>query len=201
MRSGILVALFLVLLSVPLFAQSNDVAVWASSVKMQTTSTPDAEVKFSTGHGYGASYNHFWSHWLSTEFSYLTLRNNGHIEAGGQRILDLGRLNTKVASAIAQLHFAHRAAIDPYLGIGLAHVKSGDLSSSDLALTPAARVTIEKQWGLAANAGVNFNINHALGIAVDGKYVSYEPNSTSAAASQKLKLNPLILSAGVRFRF
>lgn len=201
MRSGFLVALVLVFLSLPLFGQSNDIGIWASSVKMNTTRTPNADVKFSSGHGYGASFNHFWFGAFSTEFAYSSLRNNGHIEAGGQNILDLGRLTTKVATAIAQWHFGRRGAVDPYIGAGAAYVKSGDLNSSDLALTPAGTVSIEKKWGWAANAGININFSHAIGVAVDGKYVPYEPNSTSAAASQKLKLNPMILSAGVRFRF
>jgi outer membrane protein W len=48
---------------------------------------------------------------------------------------------------------------------------------------------------------VNLNLGHSLALAIDDKYVPYKPNSTSAASSLKLKLNPNILSAGVRFRF
>lgn len=201
MRSGFLVALFLAFLSLPLFAQSNDIGVWVSSVKMQTTSTPDADVKFSSGHGYGVSYNHFWFGAFSTDFSYSSVRNNGHIRADGQNIVDLGRMTTKVATGIAQWHFARSGFVDPYLGLGAAYVKAGDLNSADLALTPAGSVSIEKKWGWAANAGLNLNFSHNLGVAIDGKYVPYEPNSTSSAGSLKLKLNPTILSAGVKFRF
>ncbi|HXH38731.1 MAG TPA: OmpW family outer membrane protein, partial [Thermoanaerobaculia bacterium] len=91
--------------------------------------------------------------------------------------------------------------LDPYVGAGAAYVKAGTLNSSDLALSPIGSVVIEKKWGWAANAGVNLNLGHNLALAIDDKYVPYKPNSTSAASSLKLKLNPNILSAGVRFRF
>ncbi len=201
MRSGFLLTLVLAFVSVPLLAQSNDIGVWYSSVRLSTTSTTDSDVKFSSGHGYGASYNHFWFGHFSTEFTYADLRNNGRIRVVGENVLDLGRLTTKVATGIALWHFSRSGFVDPYIGAGAAYVKAGDLNSSDLALSSAGSVSIEKKWGWAANAGVNVNFSHNIGLAIDGKYVPYKPNSTSAGSSLQLKLNPMILSAGVKFRF
>ncbi len=201
MRSGFPLALVLAFLAGPLFAQSNDIGVWVSSAHLSTTSTDGSDVKFSSGHGYSASYNHFWSGHFSTDFAYADLRNNGHIRVDGENVLDLGRLTTKVATGIAQWHFSRSGFLDPYLGAGAAYVKAGTLNSTDLAQSPIGSVAIEKKWGWAANAGVNVNFSHSLALAIDGKYVPYKPNSTSAGSSLKLKLNPTILSVGVRFRF
>jgi outer membrane protein W len=201
MRSGSLVAIVLAFLTAPLFAQSNDVGIWVSSARLSTTSTDGSDVKFSSGHGYGASYDHFWFGHFSTEFAYSSLRNNGHIRVGGENVLDLGRMTTKVATAIAQWHFSRAGFLDPYIGAGAAYVKAGNLNSSDLAQSSIGSVVIEKKWGWAANGGVNVNFNHGLALAIDAKYVPYKPNSTSAGSSLKLKLNPTILAAGVKFRF
>jgi outer membrane protein W len=201
MRSGYLLALGLAFLSVPLLAQSNDIGVGYSSAHLSTTSSDGSDVKFSSGHGYSASYNHFWTGHLSTDFAYTSLRSNGHIRVDGENVLDLGRMTTKVGTAIAQWHFKRGGLLDPYVGAGAAYVKGGTLNSSDLALSSIGSVVIEKKWGWAANAGVNLNLGHSLALAIDDKYVPYKPNSTSAASPLKLKLNPNILSAGVRFRF
>ena len=120
-------------------------------------------MKFSSGHGYSASYNHFWFGHFSTEFAYANLRNNGHIRDGGDNVLDLGRMTTKVATGIAQWHFSRAGFLDPYIGAGAAYVKAGNLNSADLANTPIGSVTIEKKWGWVANAGVNLNFGHSIG--------------------------------------
>jgi outer membrane protein W len=202
MRSGYLLALVLAFLSAPLFAQSNDVGLWYSGAHLSTTTSTDgSDVKFSSAHGYAASYNHFWFGHFSTDFAYASLRSNGHIRVDGENVLDLGRLTTKVGTAIAQWHFHRGGFVDPYLGAGAAYVKAGTLNSSDLDQSSIGQITIDKKWGWAANAGVNLNLGHNLALAIDDKYVPYKPSSTSAGSSLKLKLNPNILSAGVRFRF
>lgn len=201
MRSRLLFALVLALPASPLFAQSNDIGVWYSSSQLSMTRAAGSEVKFSSGHGYSASYNRYWCSHFSTDFAYASLRNIGHIRVNGENVLDLGRLTTKVGTAIAQWHVSRGGFLDPYVGAGAAYVKAGTLNSSDLALSPIGSVQIKKKWGWAANAGVNLNFSHNLALAIDGKYVPSKPNSTSAGSSLKLKLNPTILSAGVRFRF
>ena len=201
MRSRFLLSLVLAFLAGSLFAQSNDVGVWYSSTRLSTTTADGSDVKFNSGHGYSASYNHFWCSRFSTDFAYASFRNNGHIRVNGENVLDLGRLTTKVGTAIAQWHFSRGGFLDPYAGAGAAYVKSGTLNSRDLALSPIGSVEIKKKWGWAANAGVNLNFSHSLAVAIDGKYVPYKPDSTSAGSSLKIKLNPTILSAGVRFRF
>ena len=201
MRSRLLFVLVLALPASPLFAQSNDIGVWYSSTHLSTTRADGSDVKFSSGHGYSVSYNHFWFGHFSTDFAYASLRNNGHIRVNGENVLDLGRLTTKIGTAIAQWHFSRGGFLDPYVGAGAAYVKAGNLNSSDLALSPIGSVEIKKKVGWAANGGVNVNFSHGLAVAIDGKYVPYKPNSTSAGSSLKLKLNPTILSAGVRFRF
>jgi outer membrane protein W len=201
MRTRLLLALALGILALPLFAQSNDIGVWYSSSKLGSTMSEGAEVKFSSGHGYAASFNHFWIGSFSTEFAYTDLRNDGNLRFEGQNVLDLGRLSTKVATGIAQWHMKRGGLVDPYVGAGLAYLKSGGLHTSDLDQAGIGAVPIEKKWGWAANAGVTLNIGHGLSVAVDGKYVPYKPSSGQGSNTLELKLNPTILSGGLRVRF
>jgi outer membrane protein W len=186
-------------------AQSNDIGLWASGARLSRTSVSTgaggSDIKFSDSQGFTVSFNHFWVGHFSTDFAYGELRSSGHVRVGGDNVLNLGRLKTKTVTALAQWHFSRTGFVDPYLGAGAAYIKGSNLNSSDLALSSIGAIAIEKKWGWAANAGMNLNLRRNVAVAIDAKYVPYKPNSTSAASSQKLKLNPTILSAGVRFRF
>lgn len=199
MRSRFVPALILAFVTVPLFAQSNDVAVWYSTSHVGTTNSGASAVEFKNGRGYGASFNHFFGDHLSTEFAYDQLHYDARINYLGATVLDAGRMKTKVATAVVQWHFSRAGFIDPYLGAGAAYLKSDSLSSADLTTANIGSVSIEKKWGWAADAGLNVNLSHSLGVAVDAKYVPYEPKS--GVSGMKLKLNPTIFSAGLRFRF
>lgn len=199
MRSRFIVVLVLAFLSVPAFAQSSDIAVWYSGSKVGTTNSGTSSIEFKNGKGYGVSYNRYFGDHFSAEFSFIDLHYDGEIRDQGEALLDTGRLKTKTITGIAQWHFSRRALIDPYLGAGVAYVKADDLSSNDLTGAGIGSVAIDKKWGLAANAGLNVNLLHNLALAIDGKYIPYEPKS--GTTGMKLKLNPTVYSAGVRFRF
>jgi outer membrane protein W len=199
MRSGFVLPLVLAFLAVPMFAQSNDVAVWYSTSRVDSTNEGASGITFKNGRGYGASFNHFFGKHLSTEFAYDQLRYQGRLNYLGDNVLDLGKLKTKVATAVLQWHFSRAGFIDPYVGAGAAYIKSDALSSADLTAAGIGDVSIEKKWGWVADGGVNVNFSRGVAVAVDAKYVPYEPNS--GATNTKLKLNPTIFSAGLRFRF
>jgi outer membrane protein W len=199
MRSGFVLALVLAFLAVPMFAQSNDVAVWYSTARVDSTNDGASGITFKNGRGYGASFNHFLGNHVSTEFGYDQNRFDGRLNYLGDNVLDIGKLKTRVATAVLQWHFSRAGFIDPYVGAGAAYIKSDSLSSADLTGAGIGDVSIEKKWGWAAEAGVNVNFSHSVGVAVDAKHVPYEPNS--GTTKTKLKLNPTIISAGLRFKF
>ena len=199
MRSGLVFALVLGFLAVPLFAQSSDVAVWMSNSRVATTTSDPSTIQFKSGRGYGASFNHFFGNHFSTEFGYGQIHYDGRLKYLGDNLLDLGQLKTKVATGVLLWHFSRAGSIDPYLGAGAAYIKSDNLSSADLTSTNIGPISIEKKWGWVADAGLNVNLGHSLGVVIDAKYIPYEPKS--GATGTKLKLNPKIYSAGLRIRF
>ncbi len=197
MRIHYLIGLALALVALPLVAQTNDVGVWYSTAQLKDS----AGLSFDNAKGFGVSFNHFWTGALSTEFSVYSLRANSGIDIAGTRTLDAGRLKLMPLTANVQWHFARGSMFAPYIGAGLAYVSAKDLSSADLDLAGIGRVKIDHKASWDANAGVNIGIGKMFAVAVDGKYIKYEPDSSAAGSTEKLTLNPVVISAGVRLRW
>jgi outer membrane protein W len=198
----LLLIVLLTLLSIPLAAQNNDVGIWYSSVHTSKTTDLDGSIDFDRGSGYAVSLNHFWADWLSTEVAVTSLRQDGSLTVGDQTLLDLGRLKITAITLAGQLHFIRRSRIDPYIGGGVAMVRAGDLQSSDLDLADIGNVKIGNKTGWMANGGINLALSPSVALAVDAKYFPYKPSSSAAGGDKvELKLNPTVLSAGIRFRF
>jgi outer membrane protein W len=201
MRSrSLFVAILLSLAALPLFAQSNEVAGYVSTVRVGSYSGT-TDVHFDDGHGYGASVSHVFGDHLGIEVGANWIRNDAAIRSAGTTVIGLGRLETSIYSGIVQWRFGTRNAfVDPYVGAGVAFVSAKDLSSEDLTTAGIGNISLDNKTTYVAQAGVNLNFSHSLAIVVDGKYVKYEPD-TSTTPSLKLNLNPVIVSAGLRFRF
>jgi len=201
MRIHCVVAVALALAALPLAAQSNDVGLWYSTARLEQSSNTDGRLSFDDATGYGVSFNHFWTGPLSTELSAYWLRAQGGIDVAGSRVLDVGKLELKPITANVQWHFARASMLSPYVGGGLAYVTAGDLSSGDLDLVGIGTVKIDKKLTWDANAGINIGLGRMFAIGVDAKYIKYEPDSKAAGNTEKLKFNPLALSAGVKLRW
>jgi len=200
MRSHVVPIVFLALIAVPLFGQSNDIAVWIGKSRVGTTNTSGASVHFDRGDSFGASWNHFFSNQLSTELAAFAVRHDGTLKVGGVDAFDVGRLRMIPITAMVQWHLVHFRRIDPHLGGGLAYVRSDNLHSSDLDNAGIGRVKIKSRIGWAADAGVMYGITDKLGVGVDARYIGYRPSSGPSDASVKLELSPVIYSIGLRWR-
>lgn len=189
--------------AIPLAAQSNDVGLWVAGDRVTSTSSdPTTQVHFTHGRGFGLSANHYWCSHFSTELMGTSLRHNGSLFVNGDRAFGIGHLDLRVITLAGQLHMNHEAAFDPYLSVGAAHVSARDLKSSDLNLAGIGNVKINSKTTWTAGVGANFSCMKSLGLSVDAKYIRYRPNSgTSSSAPLPLKLNPIVVSAGLKFRF
>lgn len=201
MRKSLLCVALTLVVCLPLSAQSNDIGLWYSTATLSDTTADGTSTNFDNGKGYGISFNHFWTGPLSTEFTATQLRSDASFDINGQRALDLGRFKFRPITANVQWHFARNAMVSPYIGAGLAYVTSDDLSSSDLDVAGIGTVKVGNKTTWNGNAGININVGHMFAVALDGKYIAYEPTSTGTGGSQKLKLNPTIVSGGVKLRF
>ncbi|HSP13345.1 MAG TPA: OmpW family outer membrane protein [Thermoanaerobaculia bacterium] len=197
MRIHAVVALAVAFTAFPLAAQSNDVGVWYSTAQLKDT----AGLSFDRAKGSGVSFNHFWTESISTEFAVHSIRAKAAIDVEGTHVLQAGKLKLMPVTANVQWHPMRESMFSPYVGAGLARVSSNDLSSSDLDLAGIGNVKIGNKMTWDANAGVNILIGRAFALAVDGKYIALEPDAKANGSSEKLKLNPLVISAGVKLRF
>lgn len=197
MRIHHVIGLAVALATLPLAAQTNDVGVWYSTAQIKDSTG----LSFDNAKGYGVSFNHFWTGSLSTEFSVSSLRANAGIDVAGTRALDAGRLKLMPFTANLQWHFARGSMFAPYIGGGLAYVSAKDLSSADLDTAGIGRVKIDHKASWDANAGVNIGLGKMFAVAIDGKYIKYEPDSSAAGTTEKLKLDPVVISAGIKLRW
>ena len=193
--------LVLALIAAPLFAQSNDVAVWAGSSRVGTTNVSGSDIHFDNGNAFGISFTHFFSHHYAAEIAAFSLRHDGTIRVGGVNALDVGRLRITPISATLQWHAEHARRFDSYLGAGLAYVRSNSIHSSDLDSSGIGRVNVESRVGWTVLVGGSYAFTKPLAVAVEGRYIGYQPQSGPSGSQVRLQLSPLVYSAGLRWRF
>ncbi|MEO8034689.1 MAG: OmpW family outer membrane protein, partial [Acidobacteriota bacterium] len=202
MRSRLALAAFaLVFVALPLAAQSNDVGIWLAGDRVKNTSfDASSEIRFTHGHGYGLSINHYWCSRFSTELMGTSLRHNSALFLNGDRAFGTGRLELTAISLTGQLHLNRDMMFDPYLSGGVAHITAKDLKSSDLDSAGIGNVRIDSKTSWTAGVGANFNVMKSLTVAVDARYMHYRPSSGTSASDQvELNLDPVVVSAGVKF--
>lgn len=201
MRIHHVLVVALALVALPLAAQSNEVGAWYTHAKLSSTGSSGSAVQFGSANGWTVSYNRFWTQTLSTEFTYSQVKADGGIDVAGTRALNFGKTAIKPVTVNIEWHFLRGFFISPYVGAGGAYVKMDNLSGSDLDVAGVGPIKVDSKFGWDAGAGVDILIGHNFAISVDGKYIPYEPNASGPLASEKLKLNPTLYSAGVKFRF
>jgi outer membrane protein W len=187
-------------------SKSNDVAVMitSSQLKDPAISFDDEDAisfDFDEDLGYGVSFNHYWSEAFSTEFALHRITADLSVGAEGVPSIDLGELEARPLTAIAQWHFRRASRISPYVGAGLAYVTGSFDGFDDGETEGEATFDFENELTWAVNAGADINITDMFAIVVDGKYVQWEPRAEDDEEDEGLEVSPLMLSAGVRVRF
>lgn len=195
------IVLSLLLLPLTATAQMNELGVFISTSQFDDADLSDgfddAQLEFDEDMGYGVLYNRFWFGGFSTEFAYQRLGADLTVSLEDFAD-DAGELDLDVLSATAQLHFARGSMFSPYVGGGLAYV-SGEVGFIDE--DELETVDLENEVDFLVNAGLNIGIGQSFSVYADGKYIMYEARGDGDEEEDALELNPLILSAGVKFRF
>jgi outer membrane protein len=101
-----------------------------------------------------------------------------------------------------QYHFIPNGAIRPYAGVGInyTHIFSTDLN------VPVVDIPLElsrNSFGLAAGAGVDFQIDKNWFLNLDVKYaqISADVKIKGGPKISKVKVDPWLLGVGVGYRF
>ncbi|MCU1349966.1 MAG: rane protein [Acidobacteria bacterium] len=200
----------------PVFAADRtfDITGWAAWVDPNSNGTFNSptpnqplDVNFDGKLGYGASVNVFFGEHISTEFGAFWVRPDARFSNGGP-VFTGGDLKMIPITAVLQYHILPKGFIDPYVGAGAAYVLFDNVSgTSDLKNVGINQINFKDDVGLALNAGIGFALTPNFAIVADGKYVPLKSSATAVYATgtnspgTKVKINPVIFSAGLSLRF
>jgi outer membrane protein W len=170
-------SLLVIMLALPLLAQTNEVGVFVNRATFHTTTFSDtvfgipftAKFKFDSRSGYGISYDRFVSPNLSTEFSAQTVNGDTTIVtiSPTDTLVDpAGTLDLRQYDAALQWHFAPRGGIDPYVGAGVAWFQGGKFTIDADNSSTNAEETIKTDNKLTwlATAGVAFRVTPKVSV-------------------------------------
>lgn len=202
-------------MSVPVFAQTRffDLgvnAVWvdpnSSGTFNSTNPNQPLNINFNGKLGYGASANFFLGEKVSLEIAASQVKPEARYGFPGGTS-NTGDLKMIPITGVLQWHFAPHAFVDPYIGAGGAYVLFDNLGNvSDVGGLGLREINFKDDVGFAVNGGVGFNFSPRIGLNADVKYVPLKSSATAVFAtgpnqSARVKINPVIASAGLVFHF
>jgi len=162
--------------------------------------------QFGTGGGLGAGLNFFLSDRVSIEAKAAALESQLRIRIVGNDFIataNLGKAKIYPISAVLQWHLSEHGTIRPYIGAGIAHVILQNVNRS--ISSSATGIHFKDPTGLVVDGGLEFNLSKRFGIYGDARYIPVETKSTATfvgtSSSVKMNVRPLIVSAGLAWRF
>lgn len=198
---------FMVLAPVVLLAQNNDIGVFLSAASYSSTtfSNPEApgetsRINFDEGTGYGVSYDRFWTPNISTELAYTEVDSDVSTEGYDALSGDVDGAHFWMWTVIAKYHARRFGRTMPYAGGGLAHTNGYIDVVGQVFETDTLFFNVETTW--VANLGVAYAATPIVILALDAKYVPYSINEIDGEATEdSIDVNPLMISAGIHWRF
>ena len=185
-------------------AMRSDVAVWAVGSSMEDTTLSDiegesADIFFDEQPGLGISFNRYWTASFSTELALTTFGADMSAETPlGE--FELGELDGRAVTAMAQWHFARDTRVSPYFGAGIAHV-GGTFDPVDDEEEDLGTIDLESEITWTAVAGLDVNLTDRIALSFEAKHVAWSAVDEGGADEDAIDINPTLYGAGVRFRF
>lgn len=188
--------------SLPLLAQS-DIGLWVSKPSFETNrfdeEGEEIEFGFEEDLGYGASFTHRWGA-LGLDLGVTSMSAEMTVSLDDLGEAEFGEMELMAYTAALQWHFAPGSRIQPYIGGGFAYV-TGQVNLDNVFGEIEDEFDLDNETTWVANGGVNFNISDRFAIGGDVKYIPYSPRAEDDATDDRLDVNPLVVSFGVRLRF
>jgi len=98
-----------------------------------------------------------------------------------------------------QHYFNPQSKIRPYVGLGLNYTT---FFSTESVPGLGGDLDLDDSFGLAAQVGIDYDINEKLFLTADARYINIETTATnSAAGTTDVEINPTVLSIGVGYKF
>jgi outer membrane protein len=212
LRLAALIALAM-LFAAPLFAQHRvDVLLDAEGAhrpgrNASVSTGVHFDPQFGTGGGVGLGLNFFLTDRVSIEAKAAALESQLKVRTIGSdffAVADLGRAQIYPITALLQWHLSQHGTIRPYLGAGVAHVILRNINHS-VGSTGASGIHFKDPTGLVVDGGLEVRLSKRWSILGDARYIPVETKSEAAfigtSSSVKMNVRPLIVSAGLSWRF
>ncbi|MGI4718798.1 MAG: OmpW/AlkL family protein [Janthinobacterium lividum] len=124
----------------------------------------------------------------------LTYPQKHDVTLDGKRI---GSFRHLPPTLTAQYHFAPQASVRPYVGAGINYTRISRVELLDGA------ANLEKDsWGLALQAGVDFQLDARWSLNVDVKRVNIRSDVLlGGARAAEVRVDPVLVGVGVAYRF
>ena len=204
-KTRIVTAVSLVLaatLTAPLAAQAQDTP-WLMRVRAVNL---DSANKDSTGLGLSINnktipeidFSYFFSPQIAMELV-LTYPQSQKIRSNGAEI---GSLKHLPPTLTAQYHFTGLGALKPYVGAGLNYTRFSSVSFTPAVVTALHPSLSKNSYGLALQAGLDYELSKNLYLNVDVKKVQISTDvSSSGSKVGTFKVDPLLAGVGIGWRF
>lgn len=163
----------------------------AISVQPSSSSAPVAGVSAANKATLEVDFTRFLTNNVAVELILATTKHDISLNGAA-----LGSVGVLPPTLTAQYHFSPEATIRPYLGAGVNYTRFYSVN-----LLPGLDVE-SSSFGLALQAGVDFQIDKNLFINVDVKKIYIKTDVTSNGAYlTTLTLNPVVFGVGVGMKF
>jgi outer membrane protein len=128
------------------------------------------------------------------------------VSGGDWGEIDAGRVWLLPVTAIAQYHHSVYGRWDPYIGIGVSWVAPFYKVSADLSDAGVERLDLEGGAGVAAQLGVNYQMDHRWYVNVDLRYFGTSLDARVRTEEEDfptvtLDIKPLVVSIGFGYKF
>jgi outer membrane protein W len=209
----------LLLIAAPLAARDRGPEVAAWYVWMQ----PGAEGTFNAGDpaepfdvdlsgdtGYGVSGTLFLGNRVSAEVGVSQVKTSIELDELDSETRRQRRTSTIMPiTATLQYHFAPNAMIDPYIGVGAAHILLGkidELDDSDDEEDLSVADIDSAGTNYLVNFGLSIELTETFGALIDAKYIPGGSKARArlndaAATESEIEFAPIIVSIGFSYRF
>ena len=177
-----------------------------------TLNTGDIRTDIRNQTGYGLGLNAWFNRHFSAEITASRIHPQTSFipSNGGVNPITGLRLRMTPITGTLQLHFNPYSTVDAYVGGGAAYVLFKADQNFNAGNSGITAINFRDEWGPLVNGGLGFNISRHFGINLDAKYmwVRARANTTFNTAvvgnvgnSERIGVNPFIISAGLRFGF
>jgi outer membrane protein W len=200
-----ILAVVVMMCALPLVAQSNDIGVWISTqVNDHGGPVPASaalESRFDNGSGYGASFSHVFAPNVSGDLAVFKTSAAARLVSGSETA-SLGDVKLTPITLMVRYDFMPERTVGVYVGAGIAHVLTDKLDSNDLRTNGLGPVALDDETTWTIGGVMTVRVAPRIALALDARYIPMKLSGHAAGENRiSTDFNPLLISAGVKFRW